>query len=443
MAISNVFVKLLNGKTVTLKFSDETISGESIKSFLYDLTQIPPQHQRLITGSQRIDDKTLIKVPNGEFFTINLLLRLLGGKGGFGSLLRGAATKAGQKKTNNFDACRDMSGRRLRHVNAEKKLQEWKDDAEERKLEKMAEDFIKKKAKAVKKSGSGESEKYIAKYRVDSEKCMEDVEASVRDSFLRSEDAKRKILPSSGSASKRLKLWMVKEKEEESDSDDDEDEDDEKSVVLDDVNHVRRSKDGEGSSGSVPEAQASEGESLSGGSTQSDLEVENGTVSHDSFEVGEGSGSGGNDVEANGLAEPKLVIHDEMVSETVVVPAEESVTLDVDSAVCKDTVGQSANSSSFEVVERSESKDIVAEANGSVAITVIETSNTSKSEKPLNFDDYNTAKDMEVLGMEGLKVELQAHGLKCGGSLQERAARLFLLKTTPLEKLPKKLLAKK
>lgn len=45
--------------------------------------------------------------------------------------------------------------------------------------------------------------------------------------------------------------------------------------------------------------------------------------------------------------------------------------------------------------------------------------------------------------MERLKTELQAHGLKCGGTLQERAARLFLLKTTPVDKLPKKLLAKK
>ena len=50
---------------------------------------------------------------------------------------------------------------------------------------------------------------------------------------------------------------------------------------------------------------------------------------------------------------------------------------------------------------------------------------------------------LQVLGMERLKSELQARGLKCGGTLQERAARLFLLKTTPLEKLPKKLLAKK
>lgn len=45
--------------------------------------------------------------------------------------------------------------------------------------------------------------------------------------------------------------------------------------------------------------------------------------------------------------------------------------------------------------------------------------------------------------MERLKNELQGRGLKCGGTLQERAARLFLLKSTPLDKIPKKLLAKK
>jgi hypothetical protein len=44
-------------------------------------------------------------------------------QGGFGSLLRGAGK--GGRITNNDDACRDLSGRRLRGVNAEAKLQEW------------------------------------------------------------------------------------------------------------------------------------------------------------------------------------------------------------------------------------------------------------------------------------------------------------------------------
>ncbi|KAH9310230.1 hypothetical protein KI387_038141 [Taxus chinensis] len=56
----------------------------------------------------------------------------------------------------------------------------------------------------------------------------------------------------------------------------------------------------------------------------------------------------------------------------------------------------------------------------------------------LNFEEFNTPKDIEVLGLERLKNELQSRGLKCGGSLSERAARLFLLKTTPLEELSKK-----
>ncbi|CAF1792061.1 hypothetical protein HID58_089922 [Brassica napus] len=56
---------------------------------------------------------------------------------------------------------------------------------------------------------------------------------------------------------------------------------------------------------------------------------------------------------------------------------------------------------------------------------------------------FNSAKDVEVLGMERLKIELQSRGLKCGGTLQERVERLFLLKSTPLEKFPKKFLAKR
>ena len=65
-----------------------------------------------------------------------LLLALSGGKGGFGSLLRGAAKSAGT--TTNFNACRDLSGRRIGHVNAEKKLREYEARADERALEKIA-----------------------------------------------------------------------------------------------------------------------------------------------------------------------------------------------------------------------------------------------------------------------------------------------------------------
>ena len=57
-------------------------------------------------------------------------LKLLGGKGGFGSLLRGQGMAA---RVDNFDACRDLSGRRIRHTNNEIRLKEWEERQQERK----------------------------------------------------------------------------------------------------------------------------------------------------------------------------------------------------------------------------------------------------------------------------------------------------------------------
>lgn len=49
--------------------------------------------------------------------------RILGGKGGFGSLLRSFGKK--RVKTKNKNMCRDLSGRRVRDVQTEKHLKEW------------------------------------------------------------------------------------------------------------------------------------------------------------------------------------------------------------------------------------------------------------------------------------------------------------------------------
>ncbi|KAI3910737.1 hypothetical protein MKW92_001994 [Papaver armeniacum] len=430
MEVYNVLVKLLDGETATLKFTTPTISGESIKTHLHKLTKIPPNQQRLITGTKQIHDETLIKIPGKDgstFFTINLLGRLLGGKGGFGSLLRGAGTKAGQKKTDNFDACRDMSGRRLRHVNAEKKLEEWKAEEEERKLEKVAEDFLKKKGKELKKSGNKGDDKYIEKYRQDSEKCMEGVENAVRDAFKHLGEAKRKSIPASGNSEKRLKLWSVEEDEDESDSSDDEG--DEKSEVLDDGSHEGKLKYGEGSSGSGSVENSGGELSSPGGSTENNRGC---------FEVGQGSG---NNDEIDGFMGPELGSREEIVPEAETVHVEGNGSVGTESESDNQTVDQSANGN-LEIRDELAGNSVVDEVNGSVEEAAVAGENCSYLEKPLNFDDFNSAADMEVLGMERLKAELQAHGLKWG-FLQERASRLFLLKTTPIDKLPKKLLAKK
>lgn len=62
----------------------------------------------------------------------------------------------------------------------------------------------------------------------------------------------------------------------------------------------------------------------------------------------------------------------------------------------------------------------------------------------VNFclDDFTSAEELESVGMERLKQELMARGLKCGGTLQQRAQRLFATKGVPLDQLDPSFFAK-
>jgi hypothetical protein len=104
-----------------------------------------------LTNNGRIlqDNQTLAASGLQADSTVHVLLRLCGGKGGFGALLRGQGRDG--KITDNFDACRDLSGRRIRHVEAEKKLKEWEMDSKERELEKLAMKHMKEMAKQAKR----------------------------------------------------------------------------------------------------------------------------------------------------------------------------------------------------------------------------------------------------------------------------------------------------
>jgi hypothetical protein len=416
-----LFVRHLTGKTLTLKFTTPNVQTLAIKDRIHQITNLPVTLQRLIYSGRLLRDDDVVVDRDAS---IGLVLPLRGGKGGFGSLLRGAATKAGQKKTNNFDACRDMSGRRLRHVNAEKKMEEWRMDEEERKLEKVAEDFVKERSNTGKKKGVDDVQvnKYLQKYREQSEKCTAVVEEAVK--ALHGKRKGKGV--AEANEKKRLKIWMGKRTLAERDansSDDDSDEENEKSVVLNNGNNSDLSKETEGSSGSV-----------SGG---------------DGKQEGDDSGEGSSE---NGPEEEKVMKQDlePIGSSEVVAEQLDNEEKAVESTCSEEVIVQPSTALTIKTEEGNEN-NLIESANGH-SITkqeaheeeiVISTSNATEPERPLNFADYNSAVEMDVLGMERLKSELQAHGLKCGGTLQERAARLFLLKSTPIDKLPKKLLAKK
>ncbi|KAI3967755.1 hypothetical protein MKW92_053181 [Papaver armeniacum] len=63
------------------------------------------------------------------------------------------------------------------------------------------------------------------------------------------------------------------------------------------------------------------------------------------------------------------------------------------------------------------SNAVVAEANGSAEEAAVASENNSDLENPLDWDDFDSAVEIQVLGLERLKAELRAHGLKCGGML--------------------------
>jgi splicing factor 3A subunit 3 len=60
----------------------------------------------------------------------------------------------------------------------------------------------------------------------------------------------------------------------------------------------------------------------------------------------------------------------------------------------------------------------------------------------LDLTGFTNAKQLEALGLDRLKSALEAEELKCGGNLEQRAARLFSIKGVPKDKIPKKLRAK-
>ena len=138
-------VRTLSGKTAFID-GDGIPDVAALRDRIASLEGVPADALRLTSNAQELHAGK--QLPHGTSVTV--LLRLLGGKGGFGAMLRTAGARG--VKTTNFDACRDLNGRRLRHVNAEQRLREWDQQAEERKLKKQQEDAKRARTPTLRKS---------------------------------------------------------------------------------------------------------------------------------------------------------------------------------------------------------------------------------------------------------------------------------------------------
>ncbi|GAB0100435.1 Replication stress response regulator SDE2 [Sergentomyia squamirostris] len=120
------------GSTIITKVTPNS-SLRKIKEEIHDQVGLSPEDYYVLVNGRRVGEQDLIP---RQCNSLNIVLRQVGGKGGFGSMLR--AIGAQIEKTTNREACRDLSGRRLRDINEEKRLKVWLEkqkDAESEKKE--------------------------------------------------------------------------------------------------------------------------------------------------------------------------------------------------------------------------------------------------------------------------------------------------------------------
>jgi len=100
--------------------------------------------------------------------------------------------------------------------------------------------------------------------------------------------------------------------------------------------------------------------------------------------------------------------------------------------------------------------DIIVEGDESETIATLESKEINK-EKPENglvkeekkednsidLNKYSSVEELESVGLDKLKQELQRLGLLCGWSLKERAQRLYSIKGKDIGSIDPKLFAKK
>jgi hypothetical protein len=144
-------------RTLDLSFADTNVTVAQVKRAISDLEGVPADLQRICTGTGDLCDDYALSGIATEVHGLRCLLRLAGGKGGFGAQLRTARGGLETKPTTNFEACRDLNGRRMRHVNNEKAVKDWMANSKQRSAER---DELKAQQKAKQPKWSFDDNSY-------------------------------------------------------------------------------------------------------------------------------------------------------------------------------------------------------------------------------------------------------------------------------------------
>ncbi|XP_052056461.1 splicing regulator SDE2 [Apodemus sylvaticus] len=379
------------------------------------------------------------KVQHGAVYSLEP--RLCGGKGGFGSMLR--ALGAQIEKTTNREACRDLSGRRLRDVNHEKAMAEWVKQQAEREAEKEQRRLERLQRKLAEPAHCFASPEYQRQCHEMAERLEDSVLKGMQAASSKmvsaeiTETRKRpnKSKTDHGAGAKKKKcFWLGMEGLE--------------------------AAEGSSAGSSDDDSSGDDGDNAPGTSEPSCCALEN---SRDGVEVAadhpgssQSSGSGMHSKLPESLQNPVTEPGQGVLENTGSEPGETSDKEDNERKTATGTEVTPARkeTESPEPIEKdqmtgmsvgdraattlSEDRKSVPAANlgGSVS------GDTALGLEAVDLSAFSSAAELESLGLERLKCELMALGLKCGGTLQERAARLFAVRGLAKELIDPALFAK-
>ncbi|XP_016105881.1 protein SDE2 homolog isoform X3 [Sinocyclocheilus grahami] len=426
--------------------------------------------------------------------------RLCGGKGGFGSMLR--ALGAQIEKTTNREACRDLSGRRLRDVNHEKEMAEW--------LKKQADREAEKEQRRLERIQRKLAEPKHYFTDTDYEKQCHDLSERLEDSVLKGMQAsssglvkvdegpsrKRPTPADSELKAKKKCFWTGLGGLEEIGSSG-EGSDDSDSEASPSTSGASRSSDvpkqtmppfaTRGSDRTDPQEQPSSSSSQSPAPSSPTQEEE--VQKNAEKECTAETSQNGSIEEYKSSQSPALSsttqVEEEVQKECT---AETSQNSSIEEDKSSQSPAPSSTTQEEEEVQKNAEKECTAETsqNGSIEeykssqspapssptqveeevqkeCTAETSQNADKSqveptEAPSGPAESSQAQEeveglldllsvsgpgqLEALGLERLKKELMERGMKCGGTLQERAARLFSIKGLSPDQIDPALLAK-
>jgi len=129
-------------------------------------------------------------IQNGQ--TLQICPTVRGGKGGFGSLLRAFGKQ--MQQSSNKEACRDLTGRRIRHVNNEKKLKEFVENQNEIAKEKEQKKQEKIEKRKQKRENMEKSHHLFVdpKYDQQKEKISQDLDEAINKATAEKKQEKAK-----------------------------------------------------------------------------------------------------------------------------------------------------------------------------------------------------------------------------------------------------------